>query len=191
MPTSQTCLQLHCGSVQALLLILLFAGLTGCGFHLRGAVELPPALTEVAIQGTNPYGELGVVLRNGFSRVGGQVVESVQQAQSVVVITRESTQRRVLSVDNLGQATQYELEYTLGFRLDDPQGATRVGAQTINLRRQYNYDPNLALAKADEEARLVREMRQEAVRQMLSRLKAGLDNNLPQNPEPGSRAPAS
>lgn len=171
--------------------MLLFAGLTGCGFHLRGAVELPPALTEVAIQGTNPYGELGVVLRNGFSRVGGQVVESVQQAQSVVVITRDSTQRRVLSVDNLGQATQYELEYTLGFRLDDPQGATRVGAQTLNLRRQYNYDPNLALAKADEEARLVREMRQEAVRQMLSRLKAGLDNHLPQNREPGSRAPAS
>ena len=174
-----------------MLFALLFAGLSACGFHLRGAVELPPALTEVAIQGTNPYGELGVALRNGFSRMGGQIVESVQQAQSVLVITRDSTKRRVLSVDSQGQANQYELEYSLGFRLDNPQGATRVGAQTINLRRQYRFDPNQTLAKADEEARLVREMRQDAVRQMLRRLKAGLDNPLPQTPEASPRASAS
>lgn len=179
------------GVVLMLLHILLFSMLSGCGFHLRGAVELPAAMTEVAIQGTKPYGELGVALRNGFARVGGEVVESVQQAQSVLVITRDTSQRRVLSVDSSGQANQYELEYTLGFRLDDPEGVTRVVGQSIQLRRHYTYNPNQALAKADEEARLVREMREEAVRQMLLRLKASLEKSVSVKQEINSRATPS
>jgi len=162
--------------------------LSGCGFRPRGSIDLPPELTEVALEGTRPNGELGVAVRNGFARVGGQVVDSTVNASSVLVITRDSSSRRVLSVDSIGQANEYEVVYTLGFRLDDPDGTNRVVQQSINLRRQYRFDPNLTLSKADEEARLVREMRQDAVRQMLPRLKAGIENPLPlapiENPPP-------
>ena len=160
--------------------------LSGCGFRLRGSIDLPPELTEVALEGTRPNGELGIALRNGFARVGGQVVDSAASANSVLVITQDSSSRRVLSVDSTGQANEYELAYTLGFRLDDPDGTNRVVQQSINLRRQYRFDPNLTLAKADQEARLVREMRQDAVRQMLRRLKAGIENPVPVVPSENS-----
>lgn len=178
-------------AVSLILFCSVVALLTGCGFRLRGSIELPAELTEVAIKGTRPNGELGIALRNGFARVGGQVVESVDDARSVLVITHDSSDRRVLSVDSIGQANEYELAYTLGFRLDDPDGNNRVVQQSINLRRQYRYDPTQTLAKADEEARLVREMRQDAVRQMLRRLKARLDNPVPAAPKASSSAPAS
>jgi LPS-assembly lipoprotein len=165
--------------------------IAGCGFRLRGSIELPAELTKVAIEGTRPNGELGVALRNGLARVGGQVVDSAEFAQSVLVITQDSSSRRVLSVDSIGQANEYELAYTLGFRLDDPDGTNRVVQQSINLRRQYRYNPDQTLAKADEEVRLVREMREDAVRQMLRRLKAGLDNPVPTTPKASSSAPAS
>jgi len=164
--------------------------LSACGFHLRGSIELPAELTEVAIEGTRPNGELGVAVRNGFSRVGGQVVDSAASARSVLVITQDSSSRRVLSVDSIGQANEYELAYTLGFRLDDPDGNNRVVQQSINLRRQYRYDPTKTLAKADEEARLVREMRQDGVRQMLRRLKAGIENPVSVVPKADSSASA-
>ena len=164
--------------------------LSGCGFHLRGNIDLPEELSEVALEGTRPNGELGVAVRNGFSRVGGQVVDSKTSARSVLVITRDSSSRRVLSVDSIGQANEYELAYTLGFRLDDPHGVNRVVPQSINLRRQYRFDPDLTLAKADEEARLVREMRQDAVRQMLRRLKAGIDNPVAPKSKANANAPA-
>jgi LPS-assembly lipoprotein len=109
----------------------------------------------------------------------------------VLVITQDSTSRRVLSVDNAGQANEYEVAYTLGFRLDNPDGANLVVPQSINLRRQYRYDPNLTLAKADEEARLVREMRQDAVRQLLRRLKAGIENPVPVAPKAEPKADPS
>ena len=174
--------------VSLVLIYSVVALLTGCGFRLRGSIELPAELTEVAIEGARPDGDLGIALRNGFARVGGRVVDSAEIARSVLVITRDSSDRRVLSVDSIGQANEYELAYTLGFRLDDPDGNNRVVQQSISLRRQYRFDPTQTLAKADEEVRLVREMREEAVRQMLRRLKAGLDNPVPAAPKAGSSA---
>jgi len=168
--------------IVSLALIYSVVVLSGCGFHLRGSIELPEELSEVALQGIRPNGELGVAIRNGFARVGSQVLESVSSARSVLVISQDSYSRRVLSVDSIGQANEYELRYTVGFRLDDPDGANRVVQQSISLRRQYRFDPELTLAKADEEARLVREMRQDAVRQMLRRLKAGIENPVPVAP---------
>lgn len=173
------------------LALIYSVALSGCGFHLRGSIQLPEELTEVALQGTRPNGDLGVAVRNGFARVGGQVVDSSSTARSILVITRDATSRRVLSVDSIGQANEYEVRYTLGFRLDDPEGNNRVVQQSIDLRRQYRFDPNLALAKADEEARLIREMRQDAVRQMLRRLKAGIENPLPVNQKAEPSATAS
>ena len=175
--------------VQALVSLALIYSvvlLSGCGFHPRGSLDLPVELTEVALEGTRPNGELGVAVRNGFARVGGQVVDSAASARSVLLITQDSNSRRVLSVDSVGQANEYELRYILGFRLDDPDGTNRVVQQSINLRRQYRFDPNLTLAKADQEARLVREMRQDAVRQMLRRLKAGIENPVPVVPSENS-----
>jgi LPS-assembly lipoprotein len=173
----------------SLIIVFSLLMLSGCGFHLRGNIDLPEELSEVALEGTRPNGELGVAVRNGFSRVGGQVVDSKTSARSVLVITRDSSSRRVLSVDSIGQANEYELAYTLGFRLDDPHGVNRVVPQSINLRRQYRFDPDLTLAKADEEARLVREMRQDAVRQMLRRLKAGIDNPVAPKSKANANAP--
>ena len=174
----------------SLMLGVSLVAISGCGFHLRGSIELPEELSEVALEGTRPNGELGVAVRNGLSRVGGQVGDSKTSAQSVLVITQDSSSRRVLSVDSIGQANEYELAYTLGFRLDDPNGVNRVVQQSINLRRQFRFDPDLTLAKADEEARLVREMRQDAVRQMLRRLKAGIDNPVAPKSKADASAPA-
>ena len=175
--------------VQALVSLALIYSvvlLSGCGFHPRGSLDLPVELTEVALEGTRPNGELGVAVRNGFARVGGQVVDSAASARSVLLITQDSNSRRVLSVDSIGQANEYQLRYTVGFRLDDPEGTNRVVQQTINLHRQYRYNPNLTLAKADQEARLVREMRQDAARQLLRRLKAGIENPVLATPNENS-----
>ncbi len=164
--------------------------LAGCGFRLRGSIDLPPELTQVVVEGIRTNSELAIAVRNGFARAGGEVVALSANPRSVLVITQDSTSRRVLSVDSIGQANEYEVAYTLGFRLDDPDGVNRVVQQSVSLRRQYRYDPNLTLAKADEEARLVREMRQDAVRQMMRRLKAGIENPLPPEPKAETSAPA-
>lgn len=173
------------------LLVPVSLTLSGCGFQLRGSVELPDTLQSIALEGTPSVGPLAVDVRNALNRVGGSVVESASLAESVIVVTRDDVTRNVLSVNSSGQANEYELNYQLGFRLESPAGDVLVPNQTVSLFRQYLFNPDTVLAKSDQEARLTREMRQSAVNQMLLRLSTSL-KNAPAGTDPGNvNAPAS
>jgi len=161
--------------------------LAACGFHLRGSVVLPPELKVIALQGTERNGELGIALRNRLNSAGGKIVDSPANASAILVISEDRHQRRVISVNDQGQADAYELIYRLGFQLERPDNSVWLPPVRITLRRQFNFDPANVLAKDDEEIRIVREMRMNAITQMLRRLKAGVLNN----PSTSSDAPAS
>ncbi len=165
-----------------ILLLALF--LAACGFHLRGAVSLPADLQALAVTGTPENGPLWRVLRDALPRAGGRLA-SVAGADAVLVITSERLSRRVLSVDSQGRAQEYELTYTLGYRLDTPEGQPRLDARTLVVNRQYRFDPDAILAKGEEERRLEAEMRRAAVSRMLRQITVRLAT-----PEP-VRAPAS
>jgi len=82
-------------------------------------------------------------------------------------------------------AQEYELKYTLGYRLDSPDGKPRLDARNLTVFRQYRFDPDAVLAKGEEERRLQEEMRRAAVGRLLRQLTLRLSN-----PEPAG-APAS
>ena len=50
-------------SNKPLLLVLLTCTLLGCGFHLRGPMELPTAIKETRIEGIAEFSPLGVELK--------------------------------------------------------------------------------------------------------------------------------
>ncbi len=170
-------------------LLFLFTGLvlSACGFHLRGSVELPESLNSVALTGTDRNSELGLGIRDAFNRSGSRVEDSPAQARSVLVILEDKTERRVLSVDGLGRASAYTLNYTLSFRLDTADGKPWIPRQSITLQRQYRFNPDTILAKGDQELRFYNEMRRDAIDQMMRRLQAGVQHA----PEDKASAPAS
>ena len=176
----------------ALLLWLLPASLLlgACGFHLRGNITLPEEMKSLALQGTPAHSELANTVRNSVVNAGGELVSDASLATALLVISQDGYQRRVLSVNNLGQANAYELDYQLVFQLTDPRGEVRVATQQIKLQRQYRFDPGKVLAKSDEEQRIVSEMRRSATRQMLRRLVAGVSAPMP-NAKPTKNAPSN
>ncbi|MHA1568995.1 MAG: LPS-assembly lipoprotein LptE, partial [Alphaproteobacteria bacterium] len=87
-----------------------------------------------------------------------------------------------------GQASEYELNYRLDYRFEAPPGTPRGEVQSQTQRRYYRFDPTRVLAKADEEARLVNEMRRDAIASLLRRLNALLHQ--PQPAKPAADAPA-
>lgn len=166
------------------ILLLLAALLSACGFHLRGAVALPPELRALAVTGTPENGPLWRVLRDALPRAGGRLTGPAA-ADAVLVITAENLSRRVLSVDSRGRAQEYELRYLLAYRLDSAEGRPLLDARRLTVLRQYRFDPDAVLAKGEEERRLQEEMRREAVGRLLRQITTRLAA-----PEP-ARAPAS
>jgi LPS-assembly lipoprotein len=161
----------------------------GCGFHLRGALELAPELQELALAGVDRRSELGRELEAALARNGGRLVASPEGAGAVLIIGQEQVSRRVLSVTGTGQASEYELNYRLDYRFEAPPGTPRGEAQSLAQRRYYRFDPTRVLAKADEEVRLVNEMRRDAVASLLRRLNALLRQPLPAKTAADAPAP--
>jgi LPS-assembly lipoprotein len=161
--------------------------LTSCGFHLRGAVTLPPQMERTQLLGVDARSALAAEITAALEDAGVRVVAGDVTAQ--LVISGERQARRLLSVGSTGRASEYEITYQFSFELRAPAEATAAGAkpavvvlvpqQSVSLNRDYSFDPDNVLGKGDEESLLVREMRSFAVRQMLVRLRAGLQQTKP------------
>jgi len=163
-------------AVRVLLLMLVAASVGACGFHLRGAVQLPAQMDVVYLQGAPPLGELGRAIARSLKSAGSSLTDERATATAVLVIHRDEVKRRVLSVNSSGQVNEYELTYHLNFELRGGEGKGKplVPAQTITMVRDYTFDPNNVLAKGNEEAQLRQDMIGFAVRQMLRRIDSAL-----------------
>jgi len=169
-----------------LTLLLISFLLISCGFHLRGTQDLSAVLPEVQIQGTNKYSELGRELIHTLTNAKVNVMD---ESDVLLSISQDSFSKRVLSLDSAGQANQYELSYRLNFSLikkiksenkeanEQLKVTELIPAQSITEKREYLFDANLVLAKADEENRLNNDMRKAAMLQLVRRLMFLLKSN--------------
>lgn len=133
--------------------------LSSCGFQLRGSYQVPEQLNEVSLQAP---------MRSEFA---SRLVEAFQQHQIEVVeaddgithieLLPDTLDRRVLSLLVTGQVAEYELIYTVPLRVYMQDG--RIEQHNIQIFRDYQEDPNFALAKTRELELLTNEMRDDAV----------------------------
>ena len=160
-------------------LVLLSFLIISCGFHLRGSQDLSAVLPEVQIQGVSKHSELGRELTRALTAAKVNVLD---ESETLLSITRDNLSKRVLSLDSAGRVNQYELSYKLSFSLvkkvkpenEESDGKQMIvdliPVQNITEKREYLFDANLVLAKADEETRLNNDMRQAAMLQLVRRL---------------------
>jgi LPS-assembly lipoprotein len=145
--------------------------LSGCGWRLRGEIQVPPQLQESCLVGVAPYSDLGSELRSTLNRAGAKVVEcTVAKAQ--LRIAKNDLRKRVVSVDSAGRASEYELMYEVSFSVVDNNGEVLVPSQSVQLTRSFSYDPNNVLAKGEEEKNIRQDLVRFAVRQIMQRIEA-------------------
>lgn len=146
-----------------LTVLLLSLMLTACGFQLRDSYQLPAELEQVRIDAP-AFSELSEAVHQRFELAGADVVDT-PDALTVRIIS-DALDRRALSLSRSGQVAEYELIYTVWYELISRSGQT-APAQRIEVYRDYQDDPNFALAKTREREVLVAEMREDAARQLL------------------------
>jgi len=160
-------------NVLRLLLVSVLLLLAGCGFHLRGSIDLPADLQRMHVQGTSKYSALGVELRRSLRANGVELVDTANAAQVVLKISNQNYKRRLLSVSGTsGKTAEYELQYSLNVTLQDRQGKVLLAPQSLRQLRDYTFDRDNVLGKGDEEASFRVEMERDLVRQVLRRLQS-------------------
>lgn len=142
--------------------------LTACGFQLRGSAPL--SFTKLNLQGA----ELSIKkdLKLALEVNGVKIVSQAEDAEMLLELMNETSEKRILSLSGRGLVREFELYYSVNFRTRAQSSPLWGKVQTIQIRRDFSYNDNALLGKAEEEAGLNLDMRKDAVRAILRRLSA-------------------
>lgn len=148
--------------------LALSAALAGCGFHLRGAADLPFATLYIQAPPSSLFAtQLKRVVTSG-SRT--EVVDDAKAAQATLQLVDERREKEILSLSGTGRVREFQLRYRVLYRVVDREQREIVPVSEILLRRDFSFNDQEALSKESEEAFLYRDMQADAVQQLLRRL---------------------
>lgn len=143
--------------------------LSGCGFHLRGKVELAPSLSAIYIK--EPVRTpLRLAVRNAIIFSGGNVVEDEGVATATLNLRDTQIVRRVRTVDLNGKATGYTLTYTTVFDVVGDNGDMLVPPKKATASRSMDYNATQVLASNRESKILAQEMEKDISQQIIRNL---------------------
>ncbi len=144
--------------------------LVGCGFHLRAAADLSPALKTMYLEGVNVQRDLGLTLKRHLVSNGVTLVEQVTEGGSVLTVLENKYERRVLSVGSDAKVREYQLQGLLTFKVTDAAGNVLAEEQTIEAIRDYQFNQDEVLGKAEEEQLLREQMEKQIAQSVIRRL---------------------
>ncbi|NIB40131.1 hypothetical protein HBA55_11065 [Pseudomaricurvus alkylphenolicus] len=154
-----------------LLLVLSLSLLTGCGWHLRGSVEMPEGVSAIYVTADNSHGALASGLKKALVAYRIEASDTMDNAQYRIHLSNEQSRRRTASVGNNALAAEYELNMSVDYRIEDATGKVLVPRATAEAQRVYDFDRDAVVAKAQEEKLIDAEMRNQLIQQILRRLR--------------------
>ncbi|MFA6013621.1 MAG: LPS assembly lipoprotein LptE [Gallionellaceae bacterium] len=155
----------------SLLLIFISLSLTACGFYLRGhnkdKVEM--AFSSVYLKAGSETAFVAD-LRNSLIFNGILVEDSSKKATLTLEIISEQYDKQILALSGAGRIREFQLRYRVVLRAYDAQLDSWLPEEEMLILRTLTYDDAQVLAKEQEEALLMKNMRDDAVTQALRRL---------------------
>ena len=149
--------------------------LASCGFHLRGAADVPFHALYI------PNAKTGIALdlkRNIEAGTNAKVVDDPKAADAILELSGETREKIILSLTGTGRVREFRLRYRVNFRVHDGKGSDYIPSSAVQLSRDVTYNDAEILAKEAEEQLLFRDMQTDMVQQILRRL-AGAEKPKP------------
>lgn len=152
----------------ALTTLLIINLISSCGFRLKGQYYLPDTLQTLYLSSEKKFSPLAQQVKIRLLQNQVNVVDSSKKDISELRVLRETFQRRSLSLFPNGQVAEYELIYMVNFELYQPN--QQVQTFSVELSREFQDDPNNALAKQKERELILKELRVIASDRILTQL---------------------
>ena len=148
--------------------VVLVALLSACGFHLRGTASLPHDTLYISGPAYSAFAnDLKRAIRTGTNT---RVVDDAGDADATLFILGENRAKLILTLTQQGTVREFQLRYSISYRLADKAGKEIMPPSEIALVRSFVFTDQQVLAAETEEAFLYRDMQQDAVQQLLRRL---------------------
>ena len=154
---------------RALWVSLLIIVLTGCGFHLRGALPTLTMDNPIYITGVDKNSDLYRELARQLRGAKSVVAETRSLAKSVLTISDYRSHERQLTLERENnRAVEYELEESFNFSVQTSR--TTVESRSLKVTRVFGRDERDTLAREREEREVRINMRHDLVNQLMYQL---------------------
>ena len=145
-------------------MILISTLLNACGFQLRGSFESNFESIYIA-GGTKDFTK---ILKKRVKQAGIKIKPLSEAERSVEIITNSFT-KNILSLGGDGKVREYEISYKVSYRFKSQKGEWSKPID-LEVMREYAYDDDDLLAKGAEEATLIKGMKDQIIRTMVSQI---------------------
>jgi LPS-assembly lipoprotein len=124
--------------------------LAGCGFHLRGIVNLPSQLQTLYLQSASPYSELTRQIRTSLKFSNAKLVSSADQAPVTLHIFDEKFSSSQTSVASTNQTRSYTATYSMQYNITSASGKVLMQTRTISSTQNVTAQPNEVLENTNK-----------------------------------------
>ncbi len=149
-------------------LLICLLCLSACGFHLRGAADVP--FKTIHIQGNTLIISKG--LKKSLENNDVKILQTAEGSELQLELIGEESEKRIMSLSGKGVVREYELYYRVHYRTRLADTETWSPVQTIESRRDFSYSDSQLLAKQGEEKRLNENMQKDVLSALMRRLVA-------------------
>lgn len=153
-----------------LVLACFIIGLSACGFKLRGVVDLPRWLNNVAFISEDGNKDLFMALKVQFQENKIIVNPEPSKADYWLVLLHSAYEQQISTVAASTTPRQYQLNYHVDFMLKDIKGIVKIPASHITITRQLTINNDRILGSNDEANLILDEMRREVAVQIINKL---------------------
>ena len=147
---------------------LLIIVLTGCGFHLRGALPTLTMDNPIYIAGVDKNSDLYRELARQLRGAKSVVTETRSLAKSVLTISDYRSRERQLTLNSSNQAVEYELEESFNFSVQTSR--TTIESRPLKATLVLGRTESETLAREREEREMRVNMRHDLVNQLMYQL---------------------
>jgi len=98
------------------------------------------------------------------------ILDSQKDAQAILVIKNARITRKILSVSSTGRVREFQLRYSISFRVNDQKGREIVPDTKIKVNRVLPYSDSAILSSQAEEKMLIKSMKKDAILKLMDRL---------------------
>ena len=151
-----------------LLFLIVVMTLSSCGFKLKGSYEIPYQTIYLQAAGESRVGR--VIKKRLQRRPNIEIVQASSAAEAAISILEEASTRTVAVLSNAGNVDEYELIYTIRYKIEVLKNSSSSVERQIVLRRKITHSDLDIAAKSNEENSLLDDMASEGATSILVRL---------------------
>ena len=145
-------------------MLLISTLLNACGFQLRGSFE--SNFESIYISGGTK--DFTKILKKRVKQAGIKI-KSVSEAEKSVEIITNSFTKNILSLGGDGKVREYVINHQVSYRFKSQKGEWSKPID-LEVTREYAYDDDDLLAKGAEEVTLIKGMKDQIIRTMVSQI---------------------